>query len=56
MTKNSTIKQIEKFNSLEKVIESGILDKDARNWLKSNQNESDQCKYGKSNESIRNER
>tara|TARA_B100001939_G_C16935057_1_gene615656 strand:- start:727 stop:1287 length:561 start_codon:yes stop_codon:yes gene_type:complete len=37
--KSPTIKQIEKFNSLEKkAIESGILDKDARNWLKSNQN------------------
>jgi hypothetical protein len=37
--KSPTIKQIEKFNRLEKkALESGILDKDARNWLKSNQN------------------
>lgn len=37
--KSPTVKQIEQFNRLEKkALDSGVLDKDARNWLKANQN------------------
>jgi len=37
--KSPTVKQIEKFNSLEKkALDSGVLDKQARQWLKDNSN------------------
>jgi len=37
--KAPTIKQIEEFNRLEKqALDTGVLSKDARNWLKNNSN------------------